>query len=113
VNLIEPGSNYGWPVITGDQHREGMVPPILQSGDRVTWAPSGATFASRGPWAGALLFAGLRGQALYRLGLDPADPRRVTSFQVLFEGRFGRLRDVVEGPDGAPDDDRLIRLVVR
>lgn len=128
VNLIEAGKNYGWPVITGDQQREGMVSPVIQSGESVTWAPGGATVVSRGPWAGSLLFTGLRGQALYRVLFDPTDPRRVAGFQVLFERQFGRLRDVVEGPDGnlylatsnrdrrgspAQDDDRVIRLLVR
>jgi glucose/arabinose dehydrogenase len=74
------------------------------------------------------VFTGLRGQALYRVVLDPNDPRRMANFETLFERQFGRLRDVVEGPDGAlyiltsnrdrrgspaPDDDRVIRLTVR
>lgn len=101
VNLIEPGKNYGWPAITGDEKRDGMVSPVLQSGNNTTWAPTGATFVTRGPWAGSLVFAGLRGQSLYRLTLDPNDPRKVQSFQALFDRQYGRLRDVVEGPDGA------------
>lgn len=125
VNFIEPGKNYGWPVIMGNQTRAGMVTPIWQSGDTVTWAPGGATFVTRGAWTGSMVFTGLRGQALYRLTFDPNDPRQVTGFEELFKGQFGRLRDVVEGPDGAlyfttsnrdgrgnpgPDDDRVIRL---
>ena len=128
VNYIEPGSNYGWPVITGDERRDGMLPPVIHSGTSLTWAPGGAAFVSRGPWAGSLVFTGLRGQALYRVVLDPNDPRKVVNFETLFERQFGRLRDVVEGPDGAlyiltsnrdrrgspaPDDDRVIRLTVR
>lgn len=128
LNLIEPGQNYGWPVITGDQTAPGMVAPVLQSGTSETWAPAGATFVTRGRWAGSLLFTGLRGQALYRVVLDPADPRRVASFEPLLVREFGRLRDVVEGPDGAlylltsnrdgrgtprPGDDRVLVLTVR
>lgn len=101
VNLIEPGKNYGWPVIMGDQKRDGMIPPVIHSGNDTTWAPSGATFVTGGPWAGSLVFAGLRGQSLYRLTLDPNDPRKVQSLQVLLERKYGRLRDVAEGPDGA------------
>lgn len=127
LNLIQPGRNYGWPTITGDQTREGMVAPILSSGTSTTWAPAGMTFVTRGPWAGSLLFTGLRGQALYRVTLDANDPGRVTNFESHFQGQFGRLRDVVEGPDGAlylatsnrdgrgsptPQDDRIIRLRV-
>lgn len=128
VNLVEPGRNYGWPVITGDETREGMVSPLVQSGSRLTWAPGGAAFVSRGPWAGSLVFAGLRGRALYRVTLDPGDSSRVARFESFLEGQFGRLRDVVEGPDGAlyvltsnrdgrgrpaPDDDRVLRLAGR
>lgn len=128
VNYIEPGKNYGWPTIRGDQTKEGMVSPILHSGENETWAPGGATFVTRGPWAGSLLFTGLRGQALYRLTLDPNDPRKVSAFERLFQRQFGRLRDVAEGPDGAlyiltsnrdgrgqpgSDDDQVLRLTFK
>lgn len=101
VNLIERGKNYGWPLITGTQTREGMLAPVLHSGDTTTWAPSGATFVTRGPWAGSFVFVGLRGQALYRVAFDKDDPRRVLDFQTSFNQQYGRLRDVMEGPDGA------------
>jgi len=128
VNLIEAGKNYGWPVIRGDQTREGMIAPLLHSGNNETWAPCGAAFVTRGPWAGSLLFTGLRGQTLYRLALQPNNPRKVAAFERLFVREFGRLRDVVEGQDGAlylltsnwdgrgrpgVDDDRVLRLVLK
>ena len=125
VNLIEPGKNYGWPEVRGDETREGMVSPVIHAGTSETWAPAGASFATRGPWAGSLLFTGLRGQTLYRLPLDPNDPRKTGQLERHFSRRFGRLRDVVEGPDGnlylltsnrdgrgspVEDDDRIIRI---
>jgi glucose/arabinose dehydrogenase len=125
INYIEPGKNYGWPTIVGDQTQEGMVPPILQSGEAETWAPSGTTFVTGGPWDGSLVFTGLAGQTLYRLVLDRSDPRKVIDVEKYFSGEFGRLRDVVQGPDGAlyiltnnrdgrglprPGDDRILRL---
>jgi aldose sugar dehydrogenase len=125
LNLIEPGRNYGWPTIISDQTAPRMVSPVLQSGNTETWAPSGATFVTTGRWAGSLLFAGLDGESLYRVVLDPADPRRVALFERLLAQQYGRLRDVVQGPDGAryvltsnldgrgvppPDGDRLLRL---
>ena len=128
VNYVEPGKNYGWPEIRGDETKEGMVVPVLHSGDSETWAPGGATFVTRGPWAGSLLFTGLRGQTLYRLVLDPNNPRKVVSFDRLFVRQFGRLRDVAEGPDGklylltsnhdgrgrpAQDDDRVLRITFK
>lgn len=128
VNYIEPGKNYGWPTISGSRTAQGMVTPILQSGSNATWAPSGATFVTNGPWAGSLLFAGLRGVSLYRVTLDPNDPRKVTGSEQLLANQYGRLRDVVEGPDGAlyvltsnrdgrgspaADDDKVLRLTLK
>jgi glucose/arabinose dehydrogenase len=125
LNYIEPGKNYGWPEIKGDETREGMISPIINAGTSETWAPTGATFVTRGPWAGSLLFTGLRGQTLYRVVLDLNDPRKVEKFERYLYRQFGRLRDIVEGPDGnlylltsnrdgrgspKEDDDRLIRL---
>ena len=96
--MLFRSKNYGWPEIRGDETREGMVPPIINAGASETWAPAGATFVSRGPWAGSLLFTGLRGQTLYRVVLDPNDPRKVDKFERLLYRQFGRLRDIVEVP---------------
>jgi glucose/arabinose dehydrogenase len=128
VNRVEPGQNYGWPLITGDETRAEMLPPVAHSGASETWAPAGAAFVSSGTWAGSLLFTGLRGQALYRVTLDPSDPWRALSVDPVIQGQFGRLRDVVAGPDGAyyvltsnrdgrgsprAEDDRVLRLTIR
>jgi glucose/arabinose dehydrogenase len=123
VNLIEPGKNYGWPTIRGDQTRDGLVTPVLHSGPSTTWAPSGAAFVTRGPWQGSLLFAGLRGLSLYRVTFDQTGKATLAERPLAQE--YGRLRDVVEGPDGAiyvltsnrdgrgsptREDDRVLRL---
>lgn len=130
VNLILPGQNYGWPQAYGDRLAEGTIPPLLHSGPGrdTTWAPGGAVFVTGGPWAGSLVFVGLRGEALYRVTLDPAAGRSVVGLETYFKGEYGRLRDVVEGPDGAlylttsskdgrgrpnAGDDQLLRLTVR
>jgi glucose/arabinose dehydrogenase len=125
VNFIEPGKNYGWPEIRGDEAKEGMVAPVIHSSTNETWAPCGATFVTHGHWAGSLLFTGLRGQTLYQLSLDQKNPRTATSLERHFYRQFGRLRDIVEAPDGdlylltsnrdgrgrpEPDDDRVIRI---
>lgn len=87
VNLIEPGKNYGWPIIRDDTKRDGMISPIVQSG-LATWAPSGAAYLD-----GYLYFAGLRGEGLFRLSVeDVSDLAKVID-------NLGRVRDVVVGPD--------------
>jgi glucose/arabinose dehydrogenase len=125
VNFIEPGKNYGWPLIIGNSTHDGMVSPVLQSGPSETWAPAGAAFVGSGPWAGSFLFTGLRGQSLYRMVPDRDDPRKIISFEKLFQGEYGRLRDVAWGPErmiyiltnnrdgrGSPQkgDDKILRL---
>ncbi|MBM4262597.1 MAG: PQQ-dependent sugar dehydrogenase [Deltaproteobacteria bacterium] len=125
VNFIEPGKNYGWPDIRGDETKDGMVTPVIHAGTSETWAPGGAAFVGRGPWSGSLLFTGLRGQTLYRVVLDPNNPRRVEKLERHFARQFGRLRDIAEAPDGSlylltsnrdgrgrptDDDDRVLRL---
>jgi glucose/arabinose dehydrogenase len=127
INVIDRGRNYGWPVIEGNASRPGMETPIASFSPSV--APSGASFyrGSAFPaFRNDLFVATLRGQALLRVRLDPANPRRVLSIERLVEGRFGRLRDVVSGPDGylyfvtnnrdgrgsaGAEDDRILRLV--
>jgi glucose/arabinose dehydrogenase len=114
INKIVKGQNYGWPTITGDQTRSGMVIAELNSGSD-TWAPAGATFHN-----GNLYFTGLRSTELFKFG--PSN----RSLTKLFSGKHGRIRDIVKGPDEAfyiltsntdgrgvpgPDDDRLLRLV--
>jgi glucose/arabinose dehydrogenase len=128
INAIQPGANFGWPEIVGAERREGMITPFWESGLGETWAPSGADFVASGPWSGSLLFTGLRGEALYRMVFDPNDPSRAVSLERYLHEEFGRLRDVVQGPDGAfyvltnnrdafgtptSEDDRLLRVTLR
>ncbi|MBI4092002.1 MAG: PQQ-dependent sugar dehydrogenase [Candidatus Levybacteria bacterium] len=87
LNLIMPGKNYGWPEIRGDQTRTGMVSPVTQSGNQ-TWAPGGAAFLN-----GSIFFTGLRGSALYEYKINE---KRLGEH---FKNEYGRLRDVVAGPD--------------
>ena len=128
VNYIEPGKNYGWPIVHGNQTHAVMVNPVIQSGESETWAPSGCTFVTGGPWDGSFLFVGLRGETLYRLVIDQNDPNQIVSLDKYLVGQYGRLRDVVQGLDGSlyiltnntdgrgnvrPGDDRILRLTVQ
>jgi glucose/arabinose dehydrogenase len=127
INVIVPGKNYGWPDIIGSETMEGLVTPIFNTGDD-TWAPSGAEFydGDKIPqWSGKFFVATLRGNHLHMFDFD-LEKNKVISDQKLFEGDFGRLRDVTTGPDGylyvltsnqdgrgAPEinDDRILRIV--
>jgi glucose/arabinose dehydrogenase len=101
VNAIEAGANYGWPRIEASQTMPGMRAPIVFYPSAI--APSGASFyrGSRFPsFAGDLFVATLRGEHILRLRVDAGSPARVVAQERLLAGRFGRIRDVVVGPDG-------------
>lgn len=128
VNRIQPGGNYGWPAVEGEGG-------FFASGEYIdpiaTWAtseasPSGAAILKNGAipqWEGSFFMAALRGQRLYRLALDPSGT--VTEQEELLSGQAGRLRHVVQAPDGSlwvltsnrdgrgtpiATDDRILRL---
>jgi glucose/arabinose dehydrogenase len=118
VNRILPGRNYGWPEAQGRSGDGRYAEPVIESGSD-TWAPSGIAFLGQD-----LFVAGLRGRRLLRLTLAP-DGGSVTRLSTLLDRGWGRLRDVVVGPDNAlyvttsnrdgrgspaPDDDRILRV---
>ncbi len=104
INIIEPGKNYGWGVITmGVQNgitkrsEPGMEQPIVYF--TPTIAPSGIAFytGNRYPqWKNNLFVSALAGQQLRRLEVSGD---KVTAQEVLFN-QFGRVHDVIQGPDG-------------
>jgi aldose sugar dehydrogenase len=108
VNRIEPGHNYGWPLVHFGV--KPPTPPAAPSGGAgsfdspiVHWtpsiAPSGIAFytGDRLPkWRNHLFVTGLGGEALRRL---ETDGDKVVDQEVVFSG-YGRVRDVVSGPDG-------------
>ena len=107
LNLIEPGHNYGWPVISyGTQQvgetiegtaREGMEQPKAWWSPSV--APSGIEFytGDRYPrWKNNLFIAHLYGRHLRRVQIDGD---QVVHQEIVFS-EMGRVRDVVQGPDG-------------
>jgi glucose/arabinose dehydrogenase len=98
INLIQPGANYGWPRLQGRARRAGFTAPLTTYSPSI--APSGATFvrSAGSAWTGDYLVGALRGEQIRRLRFDGS---RVVLDQALFAGRFGRIRTVVEGPDGA------------
>lgn len=147
VNKIVAGGNYGWPRYYGTTKEDtnysyfniagSNIKPVWISGTSGAagskWAPGGAMFYSGGPlgspWTNSLIFAGLGGidksnQALFRLRLS-ADGKSPAQLDTLYKSTYGRIRDVVQGPDGAiyfttsnkdgrgtaqSGDDKIIRL---
>jgi len=116
VNQIVAGGNYGWPEISGDETREGMITAVINSGTSETWAPSGMEIVD--DW---IYFVGLRGQNLYRMRADTKN----VELERLLDGVYGRMRFINAGNDGyfyigtnnrdgrgqpKADDDRIVKI---
>jgi len=88
LNLIKRGDNYGWPDSQGNEVQAGTVSPLLHSGPDVTWAPGGIQYLDE-----KLYFVGLKGSTLYEYDI----PSGVLNEH--FVNEYGRLRDIILGPD--------------
>lgn len=124
LNLILPGRNYGWPLISygmdyngtpitaGLTAQEGLEQPVTY------WTPSIAvcgidfyTGTKFPKWQHNLFVTGLASQELRRLVIEG---HTVTDQEVIFKN-IGRVRDVAAGPDGfiyvaLNGPDRIVRL---
>jgi aldose sugar dehydrogenase len=125
LNVLRPGANYGWPVVTygidysgasisAATAAPGLTPP------RFYWvpsiAPSGMAFydGDRFPeWRGDLFVGALAARALYRLDFERG---QIVGQEILLAERKQRIRDVRAGPDGLlyvltdAADGKLLRI---
>lgn len=127
VNLIEPGGNYGWPMVEGTdgapegtelgQTVDGLTYPVVE------WSPSGASPSGVAITHEGIYVAALRGERIWRI---PLTVDGIGEPHTLVDD-LGRVRHVEVGPDGAlyaltnntdgrsdpsDKDDRLVRLTV-
>ncbi|WP_159616595.1 PQQ-dependent sugar dehydrogenase [Arthrobacter zhaoguopingii] len=114
LNVITPGSNYGWPLVEGIAGSEAFTDPVQQ------WTPETASPSGITHLNGTIYIANLRGRVLRAVPVEDLS----TSIE-LYAGEYGRIRDVIRGPQntlwiltsntdgrGSPsaDDDRLISI---
>ncbi|MFT4884131.1 MAG: glucose/arabinose dehydrogenase [Natronomonas sp.] len=128
VSALRPGANYGWDVARGGPtdtqydaygDYEEFTPPLLNTGELGTWAPSGISLYKKEvipAWHNRLFVAGLRSQTLFcvtlsadgaspeggnRFDADWLDDRYTATVHKFYDGEYGRLRHVEVGPEGA------------
>lgn len=126
VNTPEAGKNYGWPEISygqdygGGQIGVGTEAPGFEQPVHY-WdpsiAPSGLVVYEGDmfpEWRGDLIAGALKFQLLSRLDRDESGA--ITGEERMFEGEFGRIRDVNQAPDGSlwlltdEDDGKIVRV---
>ena len=108
LNLLEPGRNYGWPLVSnGDNYSGQPIPdhpsrpefaapvlwwnPVISPGGMIAY--SGAMFPQ---YRGSLLIAGLSSKALIRVSVNGASAKPADWWNM-----GTRIRDVAQAPDGA------------
>lgn len=108
LNVIEPGKNYGWPLVSYGKNYNGKPIPSPEGHPEfqkptLYWtpviAPGGLSFyyGSLFPaWKGSAFIGSMAALALIRVSFDGGTPREAERFAM---GK--RIRDVVAGPDGA------------
>ncbi|MGI8907091.1 MAG: PQQ-dependent sugar dehydrogenase [Candidatus Sumerlaeaceae bacterium] len=127
INVIEPGKNYGWPILHHRMPtREGMQSPLLEYTPSI--APASGMFYRGTAFPdlrGHFLVGCLRGEGILDLTMDGS---KVVAQQWLLHKKHGRMREVVEAPDGSiyvstsmydppesarggPGYDQILRLV--
>jgi glucose/arabinose dehydrogenase len=123
INIIKPGNNYGWPVVTygieysgekvgdGIQQKEGVTQPIYYWDPTIS--PGGITFytGNIAEWKNNLFVGGLSGSHIARLVIRN---NKVVGEERLLRDRNERWRAVVTGKDGAlyglTDSGKLYRI---
>lgn len=117
VNIIRPGINYGWPVITyGRDYNGAQVTPYTDypgmQQPSVDWTPSIAP-SSMVFHRNQLFVTTLAEQSIRALSISG---EKVSDLGIVFSGIKGRIRDISVGPDynlyvlTDGDQSQLIRI---
>ncbi len=108
LNIILPGRNYGYPIVSNGNHYDGRDIPDHPTrpefeAPKVSWNPvispaglmiySGAMFRA---WAGNILIGGLSSKSLVRVVVEGDTAREIERYDM-----GARIREVEQGPDGA------------
>ncbi len=125
VNLLNPGANYGWPIVTtGGYRSRDYVPPTIKDAvyTNPAWywhhtvAPTGLTFYSGNEfpeWKNDLLVPGLSRGSLWRFRIQNDT---IKSAEELFIDDRVRSRKVVQSPGGKlymltdEDNGKIVRI---
>jgi glucose/arabinose dehydrogenase len=108
INLVEPGKNYGWPLVSDGDHYDGKpIPrnstrpdlaqpaiswnPVIAPGDMIFY--TGKAFPQ---WQGQALIAGLGSGGIVRVGIEGAKAKELERIDL-----GNRIREIEQAPDGS------------
>jgi aldose sugar dehydrogenase len=127
LNEIKKGANYGWPTVSHGRKLAGAEQELIQFTPAV--APGGMLFYTGNEFPqfkNSILFAGLATRGIYQVNTTTTLPVQYINYQKIPNIDVGRIRDVVQSPDGKlyflssntdyrgtpkPGDDKLYQLV--
>lgn len=101
INLVQPAGNYGWPLVSHTKMLEGTLPPLAEFTPAI--APASGLFyqGSLFPqFTNSFFFSGLRGEGLFRIQFDQEHAHQIAVIDKMAVA-VGRIREVVEAPDGS------------
>ena len=120
INILQPGENYGWPLLSfgqeysggqvggGETSKKGYVDSVWHWTPSI--APSGMAFYEGGmfpEFAGKLLVSSLKFRSIYLVDIDNGKPIKETA---ILKNEIGRIRDIEIAADGSililTDEDR-------
>lgn len=123
LNRVEPGVNYGWPIVSNGEHYDGTSIPDHDTdtsfrGPAISWtpviAPGGMIFYTGDmfpAWQGDVLIAGLSSEAIVHVEIDGDVGTEAGRYPME-----ARIREVEQASDGSlwvledGEDGRLLRL---
>jgi glucose/arabinose dehydrogenase len=127
VNYIVSSGNYGWPLVSHEETREGTISPSLVF--TPAEAPGSGIFYDSDTipqWENDYFFGALKGEGIIRIRFSPQKPEKVVEFEKIEGINYGRIREVALGPDGnlyfttsnrdgrgnaSADDDMILRII--
>lgn len=92
INIIEPGGNYGWPILTGMAYKKGFIDPIVAYTPTIT--PTQCVFVDND-----LYFGSYNEGTVHKLTLDSKNCNKVVKDEIVYRGDPFGITGVFYGPD--------------
>ena len=101
INLIQKGENYGWPIVSHENSKDGLVSPLVVFTPAI--APASGMFYKGDmfpQFRNHFLVGLLKGEGILDVTLD-SNRKQIASYEKIPEITFGRIREVAQSPNGA------------